>query len=207
MTAVLAAGRDSYPVRVASSRGNQIQVDCPRSALGTPIKPLKGTRGVLSFFTKSSKGFAYDVQVIGIADSPRGPLVQLVHAGKAKSLVQRRFRRREVDLPCAFHLVFVEEVKAGRKKERKMTVDSRRFTGTVIDISVGGCAIRTGSTISAGSRLKIEIDYGNASIYTVLGQALRLNRSGINTVMHVKFTKIPRRAMNAINATVFEYNG
>jgi hypothetical protein len=206
MAAVLTLDKDTYPVRVASVQGSQIQVDCPRSALGTPIRPLKGTRGVLSFFIKSSRGFAYDVQVIGIIDGPQGPLVQLIHAGQAKNLVQRRFKRREVGLPCVFHLVFVEETGSGRKKTQKMTVDPRRFTGTITDISIGGCAIRTGSTIAAGARLKIEINYGNGIVFAVLGQALRLNRSGINTVMHTKFIKIPRRAMNAINATVFEYN-
>jgi hypothetical protein len=206
MAAVFTTDKDPYPVRVVSAKGNQIHIECPRSPLGTPLRPLKGARGTLSFFTKSSRGFAYDVQVIGITDSPKGPVVQLVHAGKAKSLAQRRFKRRTVSLPCVFHLVFVEEVKVGRKKQRKMTVDSRRFAGTIMDVSAGGCAIRTASSITAGARLKIEINYGNGIVFAVLGQVLRLNRSGINIIMHTKFLKVPRRALNAINATVFEYD-
>jgi hypothetical protein len=41
----------------------------------------------------------------------------------------------------------------------------------------------------------------------VLGQALRINRSGAaGTIVHIKFLKIPRRAFNAINAVVFGYH-
>jgi hypothetical protein len=58
--------------------------------------------------------------------------------------------------------------------------------------------------VGAGSRLKIEFDSGGT--LAVLGQVLRLNRSGRNTVMHTKFIKVPRKAMNAINAAVFDYH-
>jgi hypothetical protein len=206
MAAVFTIGNDPYPVRVVSVKGNQIHIECPRSPLGTPIKPLKGIRGALAFFTKSSGGFTYDVQVIGIIDSPKGPVVQLVHTGHAKSLAQRRFKRREVNMPCVFHLVIVAEDRGGRKKQRRMTVDKRRFTGTIIDIAVGGCAIRTASDIAPGSRLKIEINYGRGVSFAVLGQVLRLNRGGSDMIMHTKFLKVPRRALNAISATVFEYD-
>jgi hypothetical protein len=38
-----------------------------------------------------------------------------------------------------------------------------------------------------------------------LGQVLRTNRSGISTIMHIKFLRIPRRSLNIINALVYEY--
>jgi hypothetical protein len=89
-----------------------------------------------------------------------------------------------------------------------MVVDSRRMTGSVTDISIGGCAIKTQISVPAGSRLKIEFDYTRgASPVAVLGQVLRINRSGIaNTVIHIKFLKVPRKAMNVINTLVFEYS-
>ena len=88
-----------------------------------------------------------------------------------------------------------------------MVVDTRRMTGSVTDISIGGCAIKTQSSIPAGTRLKIEFDSSRGSMpVAVLGLVLRVNRSGIaNTIIHVKFLKVPRKAMNAINTLVFEY--
>jgi hypothetical protein len=55
--------------------------------------------------------------------------------------------------------------------------------------------------------LKIEFDYSQSPVpLAVLGQVLRINRSGItSTIMHIKFIKIPRKSMNAINAIVYEY--
>ncbi|MDR2211108.1 MAG: PilZ domain-containing protein [Spirochaetaceae bacterium] len=204
MAAVLTANQESYSVKVISSKGENILVDCPRNAIGSLIRFPKGTRANLAFFTRTSKGFSYDCQVAGMADTSFGPALQLVHSGRVKSMTQRRFRRRQGTFPCDFFLVRLEDLK--NKKPPKMVVDSRRMSGSVTDISIGGCAIKTQNSVPAGSRLKIELDCAPGVPVAVLGQVLRINRSGIaNTIMHVKFLKIPRKAMNAINAAVFEY--
>jgi hypothetical protein len=204
MAAVLTTNQESYSVKIISSKGNNVLVDCPRNAIGSLIRFPKGTKANLAFFTKTSKGFSYDCQVTGMADTSFGPALQLSHSGRIKSMTQRRFRRRQGFISCDFFLVRLEEQK--NKKPPKMVVDSRRVSGNVTDISIGGCAIKTQNSVPAGSRLKIELDFVSGSPVAVLGQVLRINRSGIaNTIMHIKFLKIPRRAMNAINATVFEY--
>jgi c-di-GMP-binding flagellar brake protein YcgR len=205
--AVLSTGKDSYPVRVLSAKGDSVVVDIPRNALGSPIRLAKGTRVTLSFFTKSSKGFAFDSRILGPLDTPQGPGLQLAHSGKAKALAQRRYRRKQVVAGCAFYFVFVDTVKAGRKKSPKLMVDTRRFTGTILDISIGGCSIKTSAPVQVGSRLKIDIDYSDDSTISVLGQVLRSNRSGtVGTIIHIKFLKVPRRAFNNISALVFGYD-
>jgi c-di-GMP-binding flagellar brake protein YcgR len=205
VAAVITTGRDSYPVRVISGKGDMVLVECPRNALGTPVRLTKGTRVTLSFFTKSSKGYAFDSRVLGMTESREGPALQLSHSDRPKPLTQRRFRRKQAMINCTFAFIKVEET--GRKKEHKMIVDKNRFKGTISDISVGGCAIKTTATVGAGSRLKIEFaDLGNRPA-AALGQVLRTNRSGtIGTIIHVKFIKVPRKTMNSINAMVFEYS-
>ena len=120
-------------------------------------------------------------------------------------MTARRFRRTQSGTNCDYYVVRLEDQK--NKKPPKMVVDARRMSGSVTDISIGGCAIKTQVSVPPGTRLKIEFDYSRSvSPIAVLGQVLRINRSGIaNTVMHIKFLKIPRKAMNAINALVFEY--
>jgi hypothetical protein len=207
MTAVLSTGRETYPVRVMSSKGDNIMVECPKNVLGTPMRIAKGTRVSLSFFTKSSKGFAFESRSLGMVDTPRGTALQLAHSGQAKPLIQRRYRRRQTTASCNFSLVMVEEIGTGRKKVRKMTVDGRRFTGTIMDVSIGGCSIRTNSSVPLGTKLKIEFDYLDKMIIAALGQVLRINRSGaVSTIMHIKFIKVPRKTLNAINALVYEYD-
>jgi c-di-GMP-binding flagellar brake protein YcgR len=206
VTAVLTVNKETYPVHILNSKGDGVMVENPRNALGTPVKIPKGTRVSLSFFTKNGKGFAFESRIIGVMDTPRGPALQLAHAPRVKPLIQRRFRRRQMDVPCQFALVKVEDVKIGRKKGKKMTVDSRRFRGTIKDISIGGCSIRSGTNVAPGTRLKLEFDLDEVAAMVALGQIIRTNRGGgANTILHMKFIKVPRRVQNSINALVFEY--
>jgi hypothetical protein len=201
-TAVITIGQESFPVKIISTKGDNLVVESPKNALGTPIRLPRGGKATLSFFTKSSKGFSFESRILGTADSPEGPVLQLVHSSQIRRLSQRRYRRRQTVIAAVFFLVYVEET--GHRKEKKMVVDKRRMTGNIMDISIGGCSIKTNVSVPSGTRLKIEFQSNNIHV-AVLGQVLRTNRTGMSTIMHIKFLRVPRKSMNAINALVFEY--
>jgi hypothetical protein len=201
--AVLGVGKDSFPVRVISTKGENLVVENPHNALGTPIRLPRGGKVTLSFFTKSSRGFSFESRVLGTADSGEGPVLQIVHSNLVKHLSQRRFRRRQSVFPVNFYFVYVEDT--GRKKEKKMVVDKRRLTGNILDISIGGCSIKTNVSVPSGTRLKIEFSYDSGINVAALGQVLRTNRTGLSTIMHIKFLRVPRKSLNIINALVYEY--
>ena len=204
--AVLTVNQESFPLKVISSRGQQVITEIPRNSLGTPIRITKGTRVTLSFFTKSSKGFAFDGHVMGTLDTDHGQGLQISHTGKVKSLVKRMYRRKHTAIKCEFFLVYLDDSE-GKKKPPKLVVDSKKFAGTVLDISIGGCSLKTTAPVQAGSRLKIIIDCNDNYLINVLGQVLRSNRSGTaGTILHIKFLKVPRRAFNSISALVFGYD-
>ena len=207
MEAVLSVNNNTFSVKVISTKGDSVMIDSPRNAIGTQIKFPKGTRVNLAFVSKNNKGYSFDSQVIGMAETSFGSALQLSRGREAKAMTQRRFRRTNADLNCDFFIVRVEGAKS-KRSPAKMVIDARRMTGSVTDISIGGCAIKTPISVPAGSKLKIEFDHAqSAAPIAVLGQVLRINRSGIsNTVIHVKFLKVPRKAMNAINTLVFEYS-
>ncbi|MDR0600541.1 MAG: PilZ domain-containing protein [Treponema sp.] len=209
MAAVLTVNRETYPVKVISAKGDSVLVDRPRDAGGTPLNFSQGTRVNLAFFTKTNKGFSYDSQILGPEDTSFGPALRLSHTPQAKTMTHRRFKRTPAAFSCTCRLIRVEEAGNKKKKKRppKMIVESKRMPGAVTDISIGGCAIKTQASIPAGSRLKIDFDCSpNAPPVAVLGQILRINRGGAaGAVMHVKFIKVPRKAMNTINSLVFEY--
>jgi hypothetical protein len=204
--AILGNGRDNYSVKILSSRGQNVVVEFPRNALGTPIRIVKGTKVSLSFFTKSSNGFAYDGTAGGAINTDRGQGLQITHTGVMKPLVKRKFKRRSASMRCEFNFVRIEETGAGRKKTTKLVVDNKRFIGMIQDISVGGCALKTSAPIPAGSRLKINLDYNEGSVLSVLGQVIRTNRSASGTILHIKFLKVPRKAFNSISTYVFGYS-
>jgi c-di-GMP-binding flagellar brake protein YcgR len=205
MAAALTAGKDTYQVRVANAKGDSVLVESPKNSLGNPVTIPNGSRVSLSFFTKSSKGYSFESKVTGVMETAKGPALKLAHAPRVKPLVSRKFRRRQTATTCAFSLITVQEVKVRRKIVRKMTLDTRRYSGTIMDLSIGGCSIRCSANIQPGTRLKIEFVYGDSPSIAALAQVLRVNRGGIYTTLYLKFIKIPRKSQNLINAIVFEY--
>ncbi|GHU05655.1 hypothetical protein FACS1894147_12040 [Spirochaetia bacterium] len=80
------------------------------------------------------------------------------------------------------------------------------FTGSVTDISVGGCALKTSTAIKVGSRIKLDIDASGGPI-SCLGQVIRINRSEtMGNITNTKFLKVPRKSFNTISAMIFGYN-
>ena len=205
--AILVCGSENFPVKVILSRGLNVVTEIPRNSLGTPVRVAKGTEVTLSFFTKSSKGFSLEGRVVGSTEVNGVQGLQIAHTGKVKPLVKRMYRRKQAVVKCEFNLVFLDETGPGRKKTPKLVVDTKRFTGSVLDVSIGGCSIKTQAPVQVGSRIKITMDYSENYLIKVLGVVLRANRSGpAGTIVHVKFLKVPRRAFNAISALVFGYD-
>jgi hypothetical protein len=202
--AVLAIGDTNYPIRVISSKGDSLIVEQPLSATGQPLELQKGGLVSISFFPEPNKGFAVDSRVLGTTETIDGHhVLQLVHSGQIKKLSKRRFRRRQTVITTAFYFVSVEEGKS--KKTAEMTIDKRRFSGNIMDISIGGCSIKTSVPVNNGQKLKVEFTREDDSIVAALGEVLRINRVGTDTIMNIKFIKVPRRSLNSINAVVYEY--
>jgi len=204
--AILAYGKNSYPVKVISSKDRNVVVESPRNALGTPIRIAKGTEVSVSFFLNPSKGFYYAGHAGEAVDTDQGEGLQISHSGVMKPLANRRFRRISTDMDCEFFFVKIEQTGTGGKKTSKLVVGSTEHNGTIQDISTGGCSLKTSAPVQVGARLKIDIDYDEDHKMNVLGQIIRINRSAAGTIIHIKFLKVPRRAFNFISALVFGYN-
>lgn len=202
------AKQENFPVTVLSSKGDNLLVECPRNTIGTPIRFGSGQKVRIAFFTNSSKGVSFETKVVGTVDTPKGLALSLAHSNQTNnSMVQRRFKRLDVSIPTEFFMVHIQDIKVGRKTQKKMTVAPQRYRGTIQNISLGGCALKTGSNIQAGSRLKITFENDDGLKIAALGLVLRTNRSGAAAMtLHIKFLKVPRKSQNAINAMVFEYD-
>ena len=201
--AILMVAKESYPVKVISQDVNAIVTEIPRNSIGTPLRLTRGTNVSLSFFTQSSKGFSLDGRVI---DNGNSPGLKIVHSGKSKPLVKRNYRRKQINMDCEFYSVVLEVTGSGRKRTSRLVTGNKQMIGTVLDISAGGCSIKTTTPPSVGSRIKISLEYNRYNI-NVLGLVLRTNRSaGYGTILHIKFLKVPRKAYNSISAIVFGYD-
>ena len=202
---IINSGRDSHHVRVLSSQGQNLVTEHPKNALGTPVRFNRGSRISLSVFDKSNSGFTQDAQITGTGTSS-SPGLQIALTGRQKPLTKRKSRRRDTNIRCEFFLVNLKVSGTGRRKKSSLVVDNRRFLGNIMDISVGGCALKAKAPVPVGSRMKINIGQDRSQI-SVLGQVLRTNRSGLAGVdIHIRFLKVPRRAFNSINSIVFRFD-
>jgi len=203
--AILTNGKETFPVKIIRSQGHDVITDIPKNILGSPIRFNARTPVTLLFFSKSSSGYSVNGHVIGAVNTDFGAGLHITHSGKKKPLAQRKYRRRQTDMKCEFFFVTIQETGKGRRKETKLVVETKKFLGNLMDISVGGCSIKTQIPIPVSSRLKIKIDYDNNHIINALGLVLRSNRSNRGTILHIKFLKVPAKAYVAISTLAFGF--
>ena len=197
---VFTIGKEKHNVHVVSAKGENLAVECPKTVLGSQVKLPRGEKITVLVFTKNNKGFSFETKIVGYSTTHGHPTILLAHSNQMKLLSQRRFRRRQTLIACFINMVYVE----GSGKKQKLKVDKRRISGNIADISVGGCSIKTTAAVQGGVRIKLEYTQGDKNV-AALGQVLRTNRTGMNTIAHVKFLKVSRKSMNLINAYVYEY--
>jgi len=193
--------KDKIETNVISSKGDYLDVEAVKNALGSIIKIQKGTRLTVLFFSKNNKGFSFETRVVGYTTKDGHPVMQLAHSGHVRFLSQRRYRRRQAAINCLLYLVVVE----GTGRKQHLIADKRKLHGSIADISVGGCSVKVNNPIKVGAMFKIEFQMTDMNL-VALGQILRTNRTGMNTIVHMKFLKVSQRSMNAINSFVYEYS-
>jgi c-di-GMP-binding flagellar brake protein YcgR len=197
----IVANKDKIDVHLISAKGDYLDVEAPKNVLGSQIKIQRGTRLNVLFFNKSNKGFAFETRVIGYSSKQSHPTMQLAHSNQLRFLSQRRFRRRQASINCSLFLVIIE----GSGKKQRLIADKRKLQGNIADISMGGCSIKMMSPVQVGARFKIEFLLSDMNL-AALGQVLRTNRAGGNTIIHIKFLKASQKTMNLINSYVYEYS-
>jgi hypothetical protein len=121
-----------------------------------------------------------------------------------KNKIPRRYRRKKTNIPVSFYLVVVIESRQGSKKVKKLSLDNKKLSGMLLDLSAGGCSISTRDPVKAGGRIKIEFKIGKASL-AALAMILRINKGPSGNILHARFIKTPVKTLNAINAFIFGY--
>ena len=196
----LTYNREKYEISVLSTRGESLIAEAPATVLGSLVKIPNGTNLTIIFFSRTNKGYSFETRVAGYGNFHGHHAMQLTHSSQLRVLSQRRFRRRSAVIACFLNLVYVE----GSGKKQRLIVDKRRVSGTIADISVGGCSIKAMTPVQVGAKFKIEFMQRNVNV-AALGQVLRTNRTGMSTTIHVRFLKVSQKSMNIINAYVYEY--
>lgn len=157
----------------------------------------------VSLWEKGNKGgYNFESKIIGFNIIKNKSCIMLQHSNSLKYTKSRSFPRKILDKSCYFYKINIVVLKG---KEKKAVIeDAHRRIGTIIEISAGGCSIRTTNILNKGDLLKLEFDISRKQKVFALGKVVKINKIGINGIMHIQFTKMSKANMNLINSYIYD---
>lgn len=197
---------ENHPSRFLTVSNDALAIATPLDALGEEMRLKKGTRIACTFYAKNGQGYSFPSKVLGYEARKNASAMLIIHSDSVAALPNRRFKRKDLDAPCYFHFVEMVVTVEHRKQVKQAVVEQRRVMGTIVEISAGGCSVKTSNPLAQGDYLKIEFDMDGGSTAAVLGKVVKLNRpGGIGGIMHIQFSRSSRKTLNQIRSYVYGY--
>ena len=196
-----------YQSRINTNLRNYLSATVPTGPGGSQVRWKKWTPVKVFFWKKNGQGFTFDSKVTGYSVIRGVPSVLLQHSGKVKQAQQRRYRRREISRPAYFFPVKIIPVGIGKKaKKRAFVENDRGALGTLIDISAGGCAVKSTKPIPKGGLIKLQFEAADSQSIWCFGKVISFRKAPpMGGIMHVQFTKVTNKNLNSINSFVYDY--
>jgi c-di-GMP-binding flagellar brake protein YcgR len=199
----------SYVSYITSNMQSMIGMECPvLRDKDNPYPWPKGEELSIMFIRGGTDVYAYRTKVLGYKNV-RGVLSVFTEHGKNLKQIQKRHaKRKEIGRPAVVYLVNIVETTVKRKPVRQAVVNkARSLLGSLQDISAGGCAIAAQNTVPKGSLVKVDFETARGKPVTVYGKIRGLTTNlPRSKIMHVQFTNVSRKNMNAIRDFVYEYD-
>lgn len=195
-----------YPCKIVSNMREMIAITAPEDQAGHQQRWRKGTRCKVVFWRENDAGYAFISKVVGYNTIKGVSCMFLQHSKTIRREQQRRQRRKSLSRPCFFYPIRVMEVAGSKRPSRKAVVQyNLRGMGTIVDISAGGCSIRSRQPLERGALAKIELEITRRDTLTAFGKVRRVRAERAGGVMHVMFTRVSSDNLNKIYSFVYDY--
>lgn len=168
----------------------------------------KGTQLRAMLWRHGDSGYGFQTKIVAY-DTIGGRAVFLLQHTKTMRRSQRRaHRRKQIGRNCFFYPVLILESGHGRAARREAVVqESFRHLGVLDDVSAGGCAISTQVPLSRGKLLRVDFELGVGHRIVAFGKVQRVGEAeNRRSTMHVMFTRVSGRQLNAILSYVYNYD-
>jgi len=194
-----------YPSRVAAVLKDHLAVEVPVDDEGTQIRWKPWTPVHVFLFKSNGQGFSFETRVGGYNQVRGLECLLLKHSNAIQQAVQRRFRRKSVEKPCYFYAVQIMSVGTGREQTKKAVAQTKGALGTILEVSAGGCSVKTSFPLAKGGLVKIEFETEKNRLIGVFGKVKQVRKSQpMGGIMHIQFTQVSRQSLNRINSYVYE---
>ncbi|HSV56448.1 MAG TPA: flagellar brake protein [Magnetospirillaceae bacterium] len=200
----ISSDETNYPSVVLAAASGGIAVEAPPDSLGRPTRFRRGTRLTVYFYGTGHQGYSFRTRVRGYEELQGRLALILKHSDSITPLPSRKHHRRDLREACTFQRMRVEVRKERGKTWKNVSIDAMPFPGTAVDISAGGISIQTANPLEAQEYLKVDFDVGEGN-FSAYGTVVRTNRMRSGGVMHVRFVKLSRKAINSVLSYVYGY--
>ncbi len=197
-----------YQSRVTSNLQKSLGLQIPTDQRGDQVRWKKWTKATIFFWRSNGQGFSFSTKVLGYNVVKGSTSLFVQHSTSIKEAQQRRYRRRELERPCYYYPITLIKSGVGKSATKKAMVETRRGTlGTILEVSAGGCSIRSTRPLVGGELIKVEFETVKGQKVIVLGKIRRMRKAEPRGgIMHVMFTRVSRHNLNQINEYVYTFD-
>ncbi len=195
-----------YKTAVTSKLSDFFCVDPPQDKNGKEIPLEKNIKISVIAFRGGNTMIVFPSQTLGYLKTRRYRSLRIQHSSHGETVHNRRHRRKELKKPVYCYPVTVITRGKGKKavKEAKV-LKQQRISGTLQDLSPGGCCIQSSRPMKAGSLLQMQFEPHRGNTILVLGKVVRMEKEGrMGGLMHIMFTRASSASINSINAVVYD---
>ncbi|MBN2050831.1 MAG: PilZ domain-containing protein [Spirochaetales bacterium] len=195
-----------FPSTVVGNLRDMLAVQIPRNEGLQEIRWKRGTKLNVFFWKSNGQSYSFLTKVAGYNALKGTTCLLLQHSNAVKQAHQRRYRRKTLERPTYFYPVRILTMGTGRKQEKKAFVETKNGAlGTILDISAGGCAVKTSYPLLKGSLIKVEFETEKQKSVAAFGKVKNMTRAQpVGGIMNIMFTRLSRKNLNTINAYIYE---
>ncbi len=157
----------------------------------------------LIFIYKDNTPYEIEARVVRYQKGKNNAdLLVCAQTDRIVSRTKRAYPRLELFQVCRFSSVKAET----KDKKTEYKVSEKQHEGNLLDISAGGCRISTKLPIKAEQYIHINSNFGIEEEKQAIGLILRTSKTkNEEFILHIKFVKIEKHALNQINALTSGY--
>ncbi len=193
-----------YQTHIVANLKDAVCVSIPLQSDGSYIRWKKWQQLEASFFERGDKGFSFKTKVMGYSKIKNETCIMLQHSNSLIQSQQRKYPRKALGQHCYFFKINIMTIGRGKNRQKKAVMaDNKGRLGNILEISAGGCSIKSSNSLQKGELIKINLDMGQKKM-GILGKIVNTRREGLGaTIMHIQFTTISRTNLNSINTYVY----
>ena len=197
-----------YQSKLMTNLKGSLAAAVPSDPSGHQLRWKRWTKVRVFFWKSNGQGYSFLTKISGYSRIRGEDVLLLNHTSAIVQAQQRKYRRRSIDRPAYFYPVRILSDGIGKNARKHAQVEGHRGTlSTILDISSGGCSIRSAHPLTAGDLVKVEFEADHRSPISFYGKVLNSRKAKpYGGIMHIMFTRISKSNLNNINAFVYDYS-